>query len=122
MSKKVLTVDDDPDIIKLFRRILDETDFEVDYAVDGFVAGIKTEGFKPHLIVLDLILPNMDGFEVCRQLRKNLDFQGVKIIAITGYDTKESEKKIIGDGADLFLPKPLDSRIVLREIHRLVEW
>lgn len=115
-NKKILIVDDDPKIRKLLHRILSDNGYEVDHASDGFEAGQKTIIFKPHLIILDLLMPKIDGFEVCQRLKKNSDTANTKIIAISGYDTEENRQRILNCGADLFLPKPLDIENIKKEI------
>ncbi len=117
-GKRILVVDDDPDILKLFKRALLESDYTMAYAPDGFDAGLKIASFKPDLVFLDLFLPNMDGFEVCRRLRETPETCHIKIVAMTGYDTEKNKKTIMDLGADSFLPKPLDSECVLEETRR----
>jgi len=89
-TKKVLIVDDDPDIRELFARMLSHKEYRVETASDGFEAGARVATFKPGVIVLDLVMPGMDGFEVCRHIKEDPDTSGIKILAVTGYDTKEN--------------------------------
>ena len=119
-EKKVLIVDDDPKIRKLLQRVLSGNGYELDYAADGFEAGIKTMKFQPHLVILDLFMPKMDGFEVCQRLKKDSDTANTKIIAISGYDTEDNRQRIINCGADLFLPKPLDIENIEKEIEMVL--
>jgi len=115
-SKKVLIVDDDPKIIKLLRRVLNANGYEVDHAFDGFEAGQKTIKFRPHLVIIDLFMPKMDGFELCRRIKEDTDTADTKIIAISGYDTEENRQRILKCGADLFLAKPLDIKNIKKDI------
>lgn len=118
--KRILVVDDDPVIFKYFRQLLNKTDYLLQHAANGFDAGIKIMRFRPDLVLLDLILPDINGFEVCRQIRKNPDMRHIKIIAITGHDTKENQKHILAAGADLFLPKPFNNDRALTKIKRFL--
>ena len=115
-TKKVLIVDDDPAIQKLLGRALNGSGFEMEWASDGFEVGMKTIKFRPHLVILDLFMPKMDGFEVCRRLKESPETADTKIIAISGSDTEENRQRILNCGADLFLPKPLDIKNIKKEI------
>lgn len=120
-KKKILVVDDDPTIRKYLSRILNRDYFELDFAADGFEAGVKTMKFEPELITLDLFMPKMDGFKVCQQIKENPDTSGAKIIAVSGHDTEMNRKKIADAGADAFHPKPIDSITLIAEIERLLK-
>ena len=114
---RVLIVDDDPMIQKTLTQILFNYKYETETAGDGFEAGIKTVQFKPHLIILDLLMPKLDGFHVCRYLKSDPTTSSVKILVLTGYDTGENREKIIQAGADDFLTKPVN----LDTLHRHME-
>jgi CheY-like chemotaxis protein len=83
-------------------------------------AGVKAMEFKPGLVILDLIMPGMDGFEVCRRIKENSGTSHIKILAITGYDTDENRERIIEAGADGYLAKPLERGILLQQIEGLL--
>ena len=119
-KKKVLIVDNDPKIGELLRRTLTGHGYELEYASDGFEAGLKTMKFQPHLVILDLFMPKMDGFEVCERLKKDPGTANTKIIAISGYDTEEDRQRILNCGADLFLPKPFDIKNIRNEIENVL--
>lgn len=119
-KKRILIVDDDPKIIKLLKKVLSGNGNELEHASDGFEAGIKTMKFQPHLVILDLFMPKMDGFEVCLQLKKDSDTANTKIIAISGYDMEENRQRILKCGADLFLPKPLDIKNIMKGIEMVL--
>ena len=117
---RVLIVDDDPMIQKTLSETLFNYKYEVETAGDGFEAGIKTVQFKPDLIILDLIMPGMDGFEACRYLKNDSTTSGVKILILTGYDTEENREKIMEAGADDFLSKPVEVDVLIRHIEVLL--
>lgn len=115
-AKKILIVDDDRFIRKSFKRLLNFSEVQLEFAKDGFEAGIKTANFKPDLILLDLVMPQVDGYSVCRQIKENKKTASIKIIAVSGFDAQENIDRIMEAGADLFLAKPVDSKIILEKI------
>ena len=119
-QKKILIVDDDLHIQKLLTKILSAYKYKTEVASDGFEAGVKVTEFKPGLIILDLFMPGMDGFEVCKRIKENsLSFQ-TKILAITGYDTKENKDRIMEAGADGYTVKPFVKDEFLQQIEDLL--
>ncbi len=120
-KKRILIVDDDDSIRKFFSRILDREDIEPAYAADGFDAGLKTVQFEPDLVILDLFMPEMNGFAVCQNIKEGKDTANIKVIAISGYDTKENIKRIYQCGADDFCPKPLNKQIIINAIDNLLK-
>ena len=118
--KKILIVDDDPDLRKIMPRFLSAEDYEVAVASDGFEAGTKVMDFNPDLLVLDLIMPGMDGFEVCKRIKKNPRTSHIKVLAITGYDDEENRARIMKAGADGYLPKPIERESLLEEVEGLL--
>jgi excisionase family DNA binding protein len=115
---RILIVDDDPNVSRLIAGLIQERDarVETEIANDGFEAGVKVESFRPHALVLDLMMPGMDGFEVCRRLRARPTLNHIRIVAITGFPSPENVDRILAAGADACLPKPLDSERLLLEL------
>lgn len=119
-SKKILIVDDDSQIQDLLTEILTKNGYQTRTAADGFETGIKVKEFKPGLIILDLVMPGLDGFEVCKRIKENSETSHIKILAITGYDTEENRDRIMATGADGYLAKPLERGILLQHIEGLL--
>lgn len=120
-KKRILVVDDELEVGDFVTDLLkDRFPCEVRVALDGFTAGRVLSDFMPDLVVLDLMLPGVDGFQVCRQIRAEENMVGTKILAVTGYDTVENQKKIQEAGADMLLPKPLDAKSVLGAVAKLL--
>lgn len=117
---KILIVDDDLSVQKVLQQLLTASGYETEIAGGGFEAGIKVAQFLPDLVILDLIMPGMDGFEVCRLLKKDPTIHGIKILALTGYDTEENRGKIMNAGADDLLFKPVDLKILILHIEKLL--
>ena len=89
-------------------------------AADGFEAGIKVMQFKPDLIILDLFMPLMDGFQVCRKLKNDPTMSDIKVLILTGYDTKENRDRIKKSGADSLLSKPVKKKTLLWRVEELL--
>ncbi|MDZ7374527.1 MAG: response regulator [candidate division KSB1 bacterium] len=108
---RVLIVDDDEMVVQALRRTLLRHSelFAVETAADGYEAGVKTGTFRPDVVVLDIYLPGMNGFEVCRYLKSAPETAGIKVIAITGYGTESTLQEIREAGADAVLTKPLET-------------
>lgn len=124
-SKKILIDDDDDDdddsqIQKLLTKVLSAQEYETAVASDGFEAGVKVTEFKPGLIILDLFMHWMDGFEVCKRIKENPLSSQIKILAITGYDTKENKDRILKAGADGYMVKPFVKDVFLQQVEDLL--
>jgi len=116
----ILLVDDDAKIKVLVRKMLSKENFQIAEAANGFEAGIKIMQINPELIILDLNMPEMDGFEACRHIKENPDTAGIKILILTGFDTQENRDRIMKLGADAFLAKPVQKKVLLGEINKLL--
>ena len=103
MATRVLLVDDDPKIISLLKRGLAYEGFEVYTAPDGEAGLIAARTYQPHLVLLDITMPGVDGFEVCRRLRLLDD---IAIIMLTARDDVADKVNALGLGADDYVPKP----------------
>jgi excisionase family DNA binding protein len=115
---RVLVVDDDPQVCRAITELIRRhaPNVETEIARDGFEAGVKVESFRPHALVLDLMMPGMDGFEVCRKLRERPTLNHIRIVAITGFPSEENAERVLAAGADACLPKPLDSDRLVAEL------
>lgn len=117
---KVLVVDDEPDVVQLITRNLQEVDrYVLQTAVDGFDAGLMVSKFKPDLILLDLMMPNIDGFKICKRIRSNPETEHIGILIITGYNAEENIQKALASGADDYLVKPFKLPDLLQKVDAL---
>jgi len=116
--ERILIVDDDLNLSRLIQGLIQERDanVETEIAHDGFEAGVKVESFRPHALVLDLMMPGIDGFEVCRRLRARPTLNHIRIVAVTGFASPENVDRILAAGADACLEKPIDSERLLTEL------
>ena len=119
-NKRILIVDDDTQIQKLLTVMLSSKKYETETASSGFEAGAKVVKFKPGLIILDLLMPEMNGFEVCRQIKKGPETSYIKILVLTGYDSKENRERIMEAGADDYMVKPVRRDVLLRHVEDLL--
>lgn len=118
---KILVIDDEPEVHDFVSDALEEnTSIEVKSAYDGFQAGIVVNEYLPDLIVLDLLLPGVDGFKVCSNIKSNPKLRHIKILAVTGYDSAEYREKIFQSGADDYLPKPIDLKLFKEKVEKLL--
>ena len=116
-KRKILLVDDDVDIISLFEDVLNRDGrFEVRSVNNGFDAGMMVKEYHPDLIVLDIMLPDINGKEVCQRVRQNKAMDDVKIICISGMVEEYKIKDLLENGANDFLQKPFDVDQLLEKI------
>ena len=113
----VLVVDDDDMIRRLLRTVLEADEFEVVEAPDGDAALAAVEDLKPTVVVLDVMMPGLDGVEVCRRI----DHRVAKVVMLTARDDPELEQAALAAGADAFLTKPFSSVELLDLVERLLQ-
>lgn len=118
---RVLIVDDDQTLRQTLLEILTvEPAYRVEVAGDGYEGLIKVGTFRPHLLVLDIRMPGLDGFQVCRRVKGDPVTRATKILAITGYAEGMTRAQILHAGADGYLEKPLSLAVLHAEIARLL--
>jgi excisionase family DNA binding protein len=119
---RVLIVDDDPEIIQLFVDVLQSDGrFELATAQTGYDAGVLTQQFNPDIVVLDYMLPDINGNVVCRTIRDNPDLVHIKILIISGMVNPAEVDKLMEAGADEFIKKPFNIENVIDHILQLVK-
>jgi excisionase family DNA binding protein len=121
-TKRILVVDDDPIIVETIVQSLeeDERDYDVISASDGFEAGLQVKQFKPHLLILDIMMPDIKGYEVCKKIKGNEETKDTKIIVLSAYLDEEKFKKMKEYGADLCFSKPLPLPQLREEVAKLL--
>lgn len=121
-TRTVLVVDDEPDIREIVRRILKETEptLRIEEASDGYEAGIKIGHLQPDLVIMDIMMPRVDGLQLCRSIRENPETRAIKVLAITAFPEQDAIRKMYDAGADLCLIKPLQFDHFRLEVLRLL--
>ena len=116
MKKKILIVDDETDIIKLLSMRLKSCDYDVISASDGESGLKKAQKEKPDLIILDVLMPKMNGFEICKRLKENELTKNMPVIMLTALAQERDLAKGLKEGADCFITKPFSTVDLLCEI------
>jgi len=120
ISKRILVVDDEEDIVALVRIRLEAEGYEVLVASDGQQALDTARKEMPNLIILDLMLPKIDGYKVCRMLKFDERYKKIPIILFTARSQSSDKDLGMEVGADAYLTKPFDSKVLLDSIKRLL--
>lgn len=121
-KRKVLLVDDDPELVEVMNKFLEEDGrFEVRIATTGFDAGMLVKEYRPDIIVLDVMLPDINGKEVCQRVRADATLEDVRILCISGMIEEEKVQDLKLSGADDFLPKPFDAEVLIERMCQLLE-
>jgi DNA-binding response OmpR family regulator len=112
----VVLVDDEANIRETIAFILDAEGVEVATAADGLEGLAAVRRLRPKVVLLDVMMPKMDGYEVCRAIRQDANLIGTYVIILTAKGQRSDEQKALEIGADLYLSKPFDDEVVLRVI------
>jgi excisionase family DNA binding protein len=119
--KKVLVVDDDAEIVELFVDVLNRDGrFEVKTAATGYDAGVLTQEFMPDLVILDYMLPDINGNVVCQTIRNNPKFEHMKIIIVSGVVNQEEINDLLKAGANDFVKKPFNIEKLIERMGELM--
>ncbi len=119
-KKKILVVDDEPDIADSLKLRLDMAGYDVVTAVNGQEAVEKARSEKPDLILLDLMMPKMDGYEVCHVLRSNEDTKKTPVVVLTALQMVGDIDKAFEAGANDYISKPFTNERLLAKIQKLL--
>ncbi|KPQ40186.1 MAG: response regulator [Phormidium sp.] len=108
MTAKILVIDDEPDNFDVVDALLSQEDYQLDYAANGLDAIAALEGYNPDLILLDVMMPDVDGVEICRRLKRMPKWRAIPIIMVTAISSKDNLARCLGAGADDFIGKPVN--------------
>jgi excisionase family DNA binding protein len=121
-KRKVLLVDDDDDLVQVMLKFLDEDGrFETRVATTGFDAGMMVKEYRPDIIVLDVMLPDINGKEVCHRVRADPTLEDVRILCISGLVEDDKIQELRLAGADDFMHKPLEMDALIDRMCGLLE-
>jgi two-component system cell cycle response regulator DivK len=116
MSKRILAVDDQEDNRRILRDLLTSAGYEVIEAVNGEEAVTLAESQRPDLILMDIQLPGIDGYEATRRIKANPALRGTPLIVVTSYALSGDEAKATAAGADAYVSKPFSPRALLAKV------
>jgi two-component system cell cycle response regulator DivK len=120
-SKTILVVEDNQDNRELVVKVLKINGYHVIEAVDGQEAIEKTKAENPDLILMDLFIPKIDGYEVTRRLKRDKDLKSIPIIALTAHAMKGDMEVALAAGCDGYIPKPIDVRELPKQIEHFLK-
>jgi DNA-binding response OmpR family regulator len=121
MPKKVLIVDDEPGIIVALQFLMEQNGYETLVAFSGEEAMEAVARHHPDLILLDIMLPVVDGFEVCQRVRENPDWKDIRIILVTALGSEANVTKGLDLGADAYVTKPFANVELVAKVKELLE-
>jgi twitching motility two-component system response regulator PilH len=119
-EERILVVDDSPTDLKIMCEPFSSKGYEVITAVDGEEALEKAESEKPTLMVLDVIMPKMNGFQVCRKIKTTPDLKGIKVLLLTSKNQESDEFWGMKQGADAYMTKPFEAHELLAKAEDLL--
>ena len=120
MKERVLIADDEPNIVVSLEFLMQQCGYDVRTVANGDDALRAAREFRPHLVLLDIMLPRKNGFEVCQAIRESPEFNSVKIIMLTAKGRETEVAKGLALGADAYVTKPFATRELLETIRRLL--
>ena len=120
MTKKVLIADDEPNIVISLEFLLRREGFEVLVAVDGEDALAKARAERPDLVLLDVMMPRINGFDVCQALRADRDLDGLRIVMLTAKGRETEVSKGLALGADAYVTKPFSTKDLVSQVRSLL--
>ena len=120
MAKRILVVDDEARVVAVIQKRLESAGFEVITAMDGTEALMKARSEKPDLILLDLILPKLNGYQVCSILKRDSSYKQIPILMLTARSQENDVDEGMRVGADAYMLKPFKGDMLLDQIERLL--
>ena len=121
-KRKLLIVDDDQDLVEVLADVFTRDGrFDVKTVNNGFDAGMMVKEFRPDLVVLDIMLPDINGKEVCQRVRSDPALDEVKVICISGMVEQDKVQDLMAAGADDFMQKPFDAEVLLERACRILD-
>ena len=119
-KKRVLIVEDESDAAEVAKTAIESRDVDVFTAFDGLSALDEIPRIRPDLVLLDVMLPTLDGFELCKRIKNDPETEGILVALFTAADEPFIVERVIGVGADDYLMKPIDSKKLNRKVRALL--
>lgn len=121
MAKTILIVEDEQNLVELLKFRLEANGYHVETAFDGEEGLSKIEKLKPDIVILDIMMPRMHGYDVCRKAKENTGTKDIPIIMLTARTQKKDEEQAKACGADSFIAKPFEPAELMAEIEKLLK-
>jgi len=119
-NHKILVIDDEPEITDIVKAFLTNAGYQVMVENSPVKAIEKAKKFKPDLVLLDIMMPFMDGYEVCAALKKNPHTTGIPVLFLTGKDATDDGGRVFESGGDLFVKKPFSCERLLQMVRMVL--
>jgi len=120
VAQRVLIIDDEPNIVTALEFLLEKRGYQVKVAANGEDALAEVAAFRPDLVLLDVMMPKVSGYEVCQRMRADPRWQGIKIVMLSAKGREVEVSKGMSLGADLYVTKPFSSAELVATIDRLL--
>ena len=120
MARRILAVDDQEDNRRILRDLLQSAGYEVIESVTGGDAVVQAEAQRPDLILMDIQLPDIDGYEATRRIKANAALRAIPVIVVTSYALSGDEEKSFAAGADAYVSKPFSPRALLAKVREFL--
>lgn len=120
MTKRVLVVDDEPNIVMSLEFLMKRAGFEVQVARNGREALAALDGPPPDLMLLDVMMPEFDGYEVCARVRDRAEWDGTRIVMLTARGRDAERERGLKAGADAYVTKPFSTRDLVEQVKRML--
>ncbi len=118
---KIMIIDDEPNVAEVMRDALMEAGYDYEICTDSFEAGMRIVTAHPRLILLDLNMPNVDGYEIVKKVKETSETDDIKILVVSGHITDEGRKRLEDSGVDGMLDKPFDTETLISAIERTLD-
>jgi two-component system alkaline phosphatase synthesis response regulator PhoP len=120
-DNRILIADDNMTNVELLQAYLAEADCQIGVAIDGQDTLDKVAEFKPHLILLDIMMPKLSGFEVCKKLKSDPDTRGIMVLMVTALNELGDIERAIASGCDDFLSKPVNKLELVKRVENMLK-
>jgi DNA-binding response OmpR family regulator len=120
MSTRILIVDDEPNIVLSLEFLMEQAGFEVAVAADGEAALAQLAAFRPDLVLLDIMLPRLNGYEVCQRMRAHPDWSRIKVVMLSAKGRELEVSKGLALGANAYVTKPFSTRELMALVRELL--
>ena len=119
-GKKILVVDDEPNIVRSLTYILMKEGYDVSTAEDGEQAMNMVRESKPHLMILDVMMPNKSGYDVCHEVKSDPELRDIQVVMLTAMGQEGDREIGLSQGADEYFTKPFSPRVILSKVNELL--